>query len=201
MPPLSQSMALFWTLVEGTILVFLRWGYLRAANRASGQKWFIASCVILFALLVLLVIMGQGLVQEFRDLPETGLSLYRRSLWGFLCTIWVFLEGWIMLLVIRIYGLLSHRSTGKSASIGLRQEREWLIPSIMGLALFALFAGYTSGFVGTALKHGMELRGIHNVGAFYVRICGIFWIAFEWVVAIYGLKAYSLLKRMEKRTP
>ncbi|MEW6667258.1 MAG: hypothetical protein AB1512_18805 [Thermodesulfobacteriota bacterium] len=190
MRTLTQSMALFWTLVEGTILVCLRWGYLRLGGRASNQKWFIPSCGILFALLILLVLGGQGLVQGFRDMPATDLSLYRRALWGFLCTLWVFLEGWIMLLVIRIYRLLSSGFTGKPA------EREWVAPSILGLALFALFAWYTSAFIGTALKYGMDPGAIHRVGAFYVRICGVFWIAFEWVVAIYGLKTYSLLRKV-----
>jgi hypothetical protein len=199
LPALSHSMALFWTLVEGIILVSLRWGYLRLGNRASDQKRFILSCCILFGLLLLLVLGGQNLVQGFRDFPPTGPSLYRRALWGFLCTLWVFLEGWIMFLVIRIYGLLSDRSAGKPAAIDPCREREWVTPLIMGLALFAFFAWYTSAFIDTALKYDMDPGGIHRVGAFYVRICGIFWIAFEWAVAIYGLKTYSLLKRMEKR--
>ena len=45
----------------------------------------------------------------------------------------------------------------------------------------------------------MEPRGIHNVAVFYVRICGILWIAFEWVVAIYGIRTWSLLKKMEEK--
>jgi hypothetical protein len=197
--PLTQSMALFWTLVEGVILVSLRWGYLRLGNRASDQKWFVSSCGTLFVLLMLLVLWGKGLGQGFRDMPATGPLIYRWALWDFLCTIWVFLEGWIMLFVIRIYRLLSDISAGKPEATGLQGKREWVITSIMGLAFFAFFAWYTSAFVGTALKYGMDPSGIYRVGVFYVRICGIFWIAFEWVVAVYGLKTYSLLKRMEKR--
>lgn len=191
-------MALFWTLLEGIILISLRWGYLRLGNRASHQRWFVFSFGTLFALLVLLVLLGEALVQGFWDMPGVGLTLYRWAVWDLLCTIWVFLEGWILLLVIRIYGILSDGSTGKPARIGPRRGREWAIPWIMGLALFAFFAFYTWGLLGTSLRYGMAPRGIYHVAVFYVRICGILWIAFEWVVAIYGLKTYSLLKRMEK---
>jgi hypothetical protein len=193
-------MALFWTLVEGIILVSLRWGYLRLRNRPSDQRRFISSCGILFLLLAVLILGGKVLLQGLRDMPATAPSIYRWALWDFLCTLWVFLEGWIMLLVIRIYGLLSHHSTGMPEADGTWLKREWVMPSIMGLALFAPFAWYASGLVDTALKHGMDPAGIRRVAMFYVRICGIFWIAFEWVVAVYGLKTYSLLRRMKRPT-
>lgn len=199
MTVLAQCMALFWTLMEGVILIYLRWGYLRLANRPSAQRGFVYSCAAGFLLLGFVVFAGEGLVQEVREMRPTHLTLYRWVLWDFLCTLWVFLEGWIMVLVTGIFSLLSSSAAGEPPAKKLHRLRERFIPCVMGLILFGFLVWYSGGLIHTALRHEMEPRAIYRVAVFYVRICGILWIAFEWVVAIYGLRTWSLLKKMEEK--
>ena len=58
---------------------------------------------------------------------------------------------------------------------------------------FLLFILYQYGLVSAAYRHDMPLRGIYRISIFYVRICGVFWIVFEWVVALFGIKTYKMM--------
>lgn len=61
----GDVMALFWTLAEGAILLFVRWGLAALEGRRRGQRRVVAVCAALFALLVLLVVGGE----EFFRVP------------------------------------------------------------------------------------------------------------------------------------
>ncbi len=180
---LAKTMALFWVLAEGIIFLYLRWGYLKLRGRESNSRAWIILCSAIFCVLALWLFTGEALVHRILS-DIRHIKLYRWVTWNFFCTLWVVLEGVIMVYVIRIYGLLLSREGGKEKRTAV----------MITWPLFTLFAFYHFAFLETALHHGMEVVEIYNVSVFYIRICGLFWIIFEWVVAVYGLKTYALLK-------
>ncbi len=184
MYPLAKIMALFWTLAEGAIFLYMRWGYCRLKGSDSSQRVWVVLCTAGFFLLALWLLAGETLARDLLSDPR-HLKLYRWGTWNFFCTLWVGLEGTIMVYVIRIYRLLP---SGSGGFAGTRV-------STVLWPLFFLFALYQFALIETALKHGMQVLEIYHASAFYVRICGLLWIAFEWVVAVYGLKTYALLRQ------
>lgn len=184
---LAKIMALFWTVAEGALLLYLRWGYLKLRGGDSGQREWIILCSVIFSMLALWMLAGEALVHEW--LPDIRhVKLYRWGMWNFFCTLFVGLEGVIMIYVIRIHGLLRSRT----GSGGRRS------PGAIMWPLFALFAFYHFTFFQTALNHALSNLQIYHVSVFYIRICGLFWILFEWVVAVYGFKTYGLLREGAK---
>ena len=41
----------------------------------------------------------------------------------------------------------------------------------------------------------IDAAGIYRISLFYIRLCGLFWILFEWVVAVAGIRTYRLMKK------
>ena len=48
---------------------------------------------------------------------------------------------------------------------------------------------------------GADLRSsaVYNLLRFYIKLCGVFWILFEWYVAVAGIKTLLVLKRLRRR--
>jgi hypothetical protein len=193
-------MALFWTLAEGLILFYVRGGFLFFKEGKKRQKIFLIFCVTLFGLLILLLFGGEFFFGKIIDLrQDIHLMVYRWALWNFFCTLWVILEGVIMVYVHRIYKTLmpslQKKDLTKEKSRPVKNGLTWGIPLLI-FPLFALYLFYEYGLLSLLNKDLLDSRSIFPISSFYIRICGLFWILFEGVVAFFGIKTYLALKRM-----
>ena len=191
-------MALFWTFAEGLILIYLRWGFLSFNKGEGKQRAFLIFCIAVFALLLWLMFGGEVFFAKFVDLEQGfNLSVYRWALWNFFCTLWVLLEGIIMVYVLRIYKTLKQPyknkglKTGKNSLLGANFN--YGIPLLI-VSLFTLYFFYEYNFVSMVNKNVLDAKSIYRISLFYIRVCGFFWILFEWIVAFIGIKAYLFLK-------
>jgi len=196
----AKSMAFFWTLAEASILLFMRWGTLRAEKGNGRQSGFIAASIGVLALLGVLLFFGESFLGLIVDLESRfPRTLYRWALWNFFCTLWVILEGSITLYVWRIWRVLRDAQATRYAitrgPAGTKPVGGWGTPVLAG-AFLLLYFFYQAALFQLAGDPGLTIREVVRISQFYIRICGIFWIAFEWVVAIQGIRAYRLLKRM-----
>ncbi|MBW1800975.1 MAG: hypothetical protein JRJ85_09615, partial [Deltaproteobacteria bacterium] len=195
----SKSMALIWTFAELLILVMVRWVFFILQDRRKHFRDVVLFSALLFCILGVLLIAGEDIFERFLDLhPRRNLMLYRRLLWNFFCSVWVMLEGVIMIYVFRIYRTLSAVSGRNAAPLTVRslpKKRGGPWPLLFLIAGFLfLFILYQYGLVSVAYRYDIPLRGIYRMSIFYVRICGIFWIIFEWVVALFGIRTYHIMR-------
>ncbi|MBN1106615.1 MAG: hypothetical protein JXL84_24650 [Deltaproteobacteria bacterium] len=182
---LAKWMALFWTLAEAVILLYMRWGYFTLRREDTNQKSVLVVSSALFGILFIWIVGPEPAAERLLGLPEApALAFYRWGVWNFLCTLWVALEGSIMIYVVRIHGILASR-------VEKKRRRS---ATLLALILFAFFALFQWAFFTAVLNHAMDALHIYRVSLFYIRICGLLWILFEWIVAVYGIKAYALLK-------
>ena len=193
-------MPLFWTLAEGLILVAIRGAYLFLNREKTNQRFFLILCVVAFLFLTFLRFYGENFFGNFFDLHDKNhLLFYKRASWNFFCTTWVVLEGGIMVYVLRIYSLLRseiEKNTDKPHAMGKG------IPMIvMVLSFFTLYGLYEYAILFLKMHHGLNMERIHFISIFYVRVCGVFWIAFEWIVAVVGIKTYFYLKKSGEVMP
>lgn len=192
-------MALIWTFAEGLLLFYIRGGFLFSKEGKRGQKKFLIFCVTLFGLLISLVYGGEIFFGKFMDLrQDIHLMVYRWALWNFFCTLWVILEGVIMVYVLKIYKTLmpplQKKNLKKEKSRSVKNGLTWGIPVLI-FPLFALYIFYEYHLLSLFNKDLLDAKSIFHISSFYIRICGLFWILFEWVVAFYGIKTYFFLKR------
>lgn len=199
----SKSMALFWTIAEGIILIAMRWGYLLASRGEGRQPGFLAlSAALLVALGVGLfggeALLGNTLGLDAR-LPRT---VYRWGLWNFFCTLWVILEGCIMVYVCRLYERLRAAGHPGDTAPGALSKGErvpkgrWGIPAVT-LGCFFLFGLYEVGLFRALSRFALDAEQVTRISLFYIRICGVFWVVFEGVVAFQGVRAYRFLRQGE----
>ena len=193
-------MALFWTFAEGLVLIYLRWGVLLLKRGEERQKIFLIFCVITFFLLTCLMFGGESFFGLFFDL-QTGLNLitYRWALWNFFCTLWVILEGIIMLYVVRLYKTLRPSLNESVSTLTKEKSSTPLSNSSYGIyalisVLISLYVFYEYNLLTMIGENGLDVESIYRISLFYIRICGIFWVLFEWIVAFMGIKTYLLLK-------
>lgn len=200
MDTLIKAIPLFWTFAEGLILLAVRWGYLCLRKEKGRQPLFWIFCIMAFFFLMLFRFGGKALFGHFFDLKNAAdLLFYKRASWNFFCTVWVILEGAIMVYVLRIYDLMK-MSMGEKRGKSNRGTRSCAPAIFILVGSLACLYGFYEGFLWSLkTNHGLGMNSIHHISIFYVRICGIFWIAFEWVVAVMGFKTYFLLKRNRAR--
>ena len=196
-----QFMPLLWTFTEGLVLVALRWGFLSLTKEEGHQKIFIFFCLTTFLLLIILRFWGAHLFDQFVDLRKMkNLILFRRASWNFFCTLWVILEGIIMIYVLKIYRLikplLGNKQSNNTKRAWPRKETAYGIPALI-ISLFALYAFYQYHVLMLGVYHPLSIEEIRLLSSFYIRICGLFWILFEGIVAITGIRMLLCLKRME----
>lgn len=190
----TRVMGLFWLFAESFCLVFVRWGYydLLPEKTDRGQRRFVLFLSAGFMLLVFLTF-SQDLILE-RMLPpsvsvsDSILAYYYSSLWRLFCTLWVLIEGVIAIYVVRISGLFSGR---KDLS---RSKIDPLM--LVFLVLFSLiYISYEVPFFRVVLSGSINWKTVMNISRFYIKLCGFFWIFFEWVVAILGWRIYRSLSK------
>ena len=195
-----KSMALFWTLAEGLIVFFLRWGFLSYSRGEGRQRGFLIFSLILFALFCGLLFLGENLFGRILDLQQGHhLRIYRWALWNFFCTLWVVLEGLIMIYMIRIYRELrpspARSRAFKPGNNSVRNRTMFGVP-VLVFSLFTFYLFYQFNLLALVGSHDLDPKGIYRISVFYIRICGLFWILFEGVAALLTLKAYVTLKSM-----
>jgi hypothetical protein len=199
MYPFYQSMALFWTLAEGLILLFLRSGWLSISGRETRQSAAIFLCASLFVFLACLMFGGESVFERLVvNLEKVSyLVAYRWGLVTFFCTLWVILEGIIMIYVLRVYRLVRTRSEGSgSRGLSFKPSSAFVVPLLV-LFLILFYAFYEAHLVHLIGKHDLDSKPIYHISVFYIRLCGLFWIVFEWVIAVVGFRTYRTLKRWE----
>ena len=191
-------MALFWTFAEGLILFTLRSAFFSLKKRVDkSQPSFLIFCVIIFALFICLMFCGEIFFGKFLDLQQAlNLTFYRWALWNFFCTLWVIMEGIIMVYVLRIYNTLKYLlkkdlKSGKNNMVRIRLSYGILL---LALPLFALYAFYEYNILSIISRYGLDAKSLRFMSLFYIRVCGIFWILFEWIIAFIGIKTYFMLK-------
>lgn len=193
---LAKSMALFWTLSEWLILLAVRWGLDHLEGRNTAPKEYLAVFFLITAISTCLIFFGESLAEQIAGFSSgTERVFLRWAVWDFFCTAWVLLEGIIMVYVSRIFRLLHHIEQNgiKNDRMRLSGNKQWIIILLIatGLAAFILYEGMVFTMV---VDHTVGNRGIVRLSLFYVRICGLFWICFEWIVAYFGIRTYFLLK-------
>ncbi len=186
--PFFRLMALSWLLAEGTLLVFARW----AASAVHGEEaphWkFATFCVCLFFLLGGLAFFGEALFKAW--LPRSrrmDLFFYRSFIWNLFCTLWVIIEGLIILYVFRI-----DRAMGGTVPGRIRFPWAVLLLVVLPLGFFLLYQAQMVSVVG---RYHLGLTAASRISRFFIRLCGLFWILFEWVAAFIGLRILHRLRR------
>jgi len=194
-------MGILWLLAEGLIMVYVRKGFLFLSGRDDRQRPFLAFCAVFFVLLALLRL-GKVLNLDAVLGPGAGVirfRYYNGYVWNLYCTLWVVIEGVIAVYIFRIYKLLDAAVSGGAADRPDRNDpaRGWGPPALtlISLAVFTGYHGYLLHLMG-----GADLRSsaVYNLLRFYIKLCGVFWILFEWYVAVAGIKMFLLLKRIRR---
>ena len=193
-------MALFWTFAEGLILIYMRWGVLFLRRGEERQRIFLFFCIVIFFLLFCLMFRGENFFGGFMDLEQGhNLKVYRWALWNFFCTLWVILEGIIMVYVLVLYKTLTFHL--KNSDVIIKKEKRQRTKSnitygipLLIISLFSLYIFYEYNLISIIENNVIDGKAIYRISLFYIRICGLFWIIFEWIVAYVGIKTYRLMK-------
>ncbi|MFH1137227.1 MAG: hypothetical protein V1816_14240 [Pseudomonadota bacterium] len=192
----AKIMGLFWTLAEGSILLGLRRIHLKIRLGSGSQPWALALGAALFITLSCFMFRGEPWAASwFAIRRPVDLNFLQHARWSFFCAVWVLLEGLIMIYCLRLHQAL------KAILAGNLPAPEGLPGPAAGPALAmltaVLFLGYLYFFWGAVQRLGLQPGHIHRIAFFYIRVCGVFWILFEWVVALTGLAAWRLIKKVE----
>jgi len=142
---------------------------------------------------------GRPYQQVVRYWQSRSPPIYRWALWNFFCTLWVILEGIIMVYVWRLYKIIKS-SGGRELKGEENAEKGGSRPLLMGIPLLSVsfLAGYVFyqyNLLGMVEAKTIDGMGVYRISLFYIRICGLFWILFEWIVAIAGIRTYRLMKK------
>jgi len=188
-------MGVLWLLAEGLIMIYVRKGYLFLSGRDARQRGFFWGCVLSFVLLAALRIgpsLGMGALFSPGD-RLFGFRYYNGYVWNLYCTLWVIIEGAIAIYIFRIYRLI--RAAVSEGEGVLKASRSGGGPMVLTLIFLAGFAGYHGYLAHLAAAVGLNPSAVYNILRFYIKICGLLWILFEWYVAVAGIKVFLLMKR------
>ncbi len=174
-----KGMAIFWTFAEGFILIFLRGLFLNLKEQKKQNGFIVISCV-LFILLTWVIMYGQ----KFIPLPTSNYG-YQIMFWNFFCTLWVVLEGTSVFYAFQIYKHIK--------KINPAVWTAYILPLLV-VGAFGFFIFYQSYAIFVCQKYHLYKDEFYNMQLFYVRICGVFWITFEWLAVVIWLRLFSLLK-------
>ncbi len=190
----TRVMGLFWLFAEAFCLVFVRWGYydLIPVKTLRSQKPFILALSSGFLFLILLTFSQDLILAKVFPgsvaLSQSLLSYYYSSLWRLFCSFWVLIEGAITIYVIRIERLFIKTKTPTKISMD-----PLMVSFITVFFLFYIF--YEVSFLRVVLNGGIGRKSVMNISRFYIKICGFFWILFEWIVALLGWRIYRFLTK------
>ncbi len=62
------------------------------------------------------------------------------------------------------------------------------------LSFLSFYAFYEAHLVYLIGQDELGSKPIYHLSVFYIRLCGLFWIVFEWIIAVVGLRTYRALK-------
>lgn len=192
--PFFRVMAVLWLLAEGILLVYARWaaGAVRGEGKPQGK--FIAVCLLLFSLLAGTALFGETAFMAW--LPNSrkmDLFFYRSSLWNLFCTLWVVIEGLIILYVFRVDRAMEGPE-GPPALVPIAAFSLVVLP-------FAFYLLYQAQLVSVVSRYHLGMIAASRISRFFIRLCGFLWIAFEWAAAFFGLRILRRLRQAERTSP
>lgn len=188
-----QIMGIFWTLAEIAIIYFLITG-ISVVQNIPKPKLIAVLFMALSMFLIWMMLWSESFFASFIDFHhESYLIFFRRAVWNFFCTIWVILEGCIMIYVLKIYQMLRTAIDYPQKYFQFDFICRWGIPSIF-LFFFLMFGFYEYSLWKFMSKYGASITDVHRISVFYIKICGVWWIIFDAGVALIGFFTYQLLR-------
>ena len=194
----SYSMALFWVFAELFIIVYIKKGLSYIFQDGKKHHGFIVFAAVFFFLLIFVTFSRSYIYSWFPDMPTAmQKKFYGYLLWHFYCSQWVVFEASIALYILRVYARMQQSvcQTGRMVEKWRTVERFAIFGIPAFLVTYAvIFAGYE--FLTFSLLQGaliVQLQ-LYHINLFYIKICGVFWIAIEGSVAFLGYKIFRFLK-------
>ena len=192
----TKIMGLLWLLAEGLIMVYMRKVFLFLAKGDTDQKNYLIIWITFFIILTLfnfsLELNLNNFFKFFNFLSHH--RYYNGYVWNFLCTLLLVIEGAIVIYSFKIFRLLKGAIEGRQYTQATSLRYESFILFVIFLVLYLIYHLYLNSLIGAT---GLRDSNIKNIFFFYIKLCGIFWILFEWAVALIGIKVFFLLKRMQ----
>lgn len=108
------------------------------------------------------------------------------------------IEGLYVIYVGSIYRLMRKAPMKKDGKKGDLQVGAFLMKGLIVLFFVCLWISYHQLAFEIFRNHVLSKHEIVRVMFFYRRVTGVFWIAFEWAVAIYVIKALFLMRRVSR---
>jgi len=194
----SYIMALFWVFAELFIIIYIKKGLSFIIQDGKKHNGFIVFAGVFFILLIYVTFFRNHIYSLFPDMPNTMLKkFYDYSLWHFYCSQWVVFEASITLYILRVYAQMQQSvcQSGRIVKKWRAVERfaAFGVPAFLVTYAF-IFAGYeflTFSVLQSALISQLQL---YQINLFYIKICGIFWIAIDGGAAFLGYKILRFLK-------
>ena len=193
-----QFITLAWTFGELFLLVGLQWVYYDFAKVA--KKSIIPFLVVYVSICIFCVWLHFGAKPIIEGWLNTlgGLQWAHSTLvWDFFVTLWAVIEGFVMLYVVSIYFLIKGSTAEGNETIRTFTVYGTFIKVgivILLTSLYILYHYYAFNVYG---KYSLRVNELKNILIFFRRIIGVFWVAFEWTIAIFIFKVYFLLNRMK----
>ncbi len=187
MSPFVIVMGLAWLGAEMAILGVVRWGARCAAEVSEGRPAppFAVDAFARRVGAVFLAVAGfmfcANSIGDALFRTQFGFEMFFHLVWNAMCAAWVGLEGAIALYVLEIDGVLHGRARAG-------RGRLWLAIAWPAFAIL-----YNALACVSAARQGFDDVQLARVLQFFLRFCGIGWIAFELVVARSGLRLGRLL--------
>jgi hypothetical protein len=197
-------MALFWVFAELFIIIYIKKGISSIIQDGKKHHAFIVFACVFFMLLFFATFFRQYFYQLFPNPPGAmQKKFYGYSLWHFYCSQWVVFEAGITFYILRVYALMR-----QSVCRSNRLVEKWRIIerfAIFGVSAFlflyaSLFIGYEFLTFSALRTDRINQEQLYHIYLFYIKICGIFWIAIDGGAAFLGYKIFRFLKNHQPPT-
>lgn len=190
----SNTMALFWILVQQLCLCYIKWAYEDIMGRAARVRAYMAMHGALFVLLLLIAYdLHFGFSLVYGRLPAGAAAFYGRLKWNFFCCVMLVLDALLVAYAWRMYRLY------------MRDAREPFAPSsparvragdfALTAAFLLPFLWYHAGLTGAALRHGLSAAEIRALQFFFIKISNFFYALFEGTAAVLLWRIYRCVRR------
>jgi hypothetical protein len=203
MTTLMNGMALFWALAEIWILLFLIRGIATAGGKAVDLRRYSAIFVASAITATAFAFEGTTIAAKLLQLNSPlAAYFYQYAQWHFFCTFWVVLEGVIMILVFRIHSMLKNSLRHASTTLpvpGCSAAVARILTTALILCFFAFFVIYEYQTWSLMRSVPFSLYQLNRISTFFINICGFFWVVFDGVVALLGLKTFKLIRNKSFR--
>ncbi len=128
---------------------------------------------------------------------------YRNAQWHFFCTLWVVLEGAIMIYVWQIYLMLMRSCRADDHGNDVKRPSgiyPHLAVMVLGGSIFLFFTRYEYHTFSLLGPSGINALALDRISDFYLNICGVVWVIFDGGVAVLGYKIYRLIRPLQINT-